>query len=54
MSKEEDLKTIQLRIIDAKARMNDCLSAGKFNVAETYLDQTHLPLTSGHAVISNA
>ena len=39
MSKEEDLKIIQLRIIDAKARMNDCLSAGKFNVAETYLDQ---------------
>ena len=39
MSKEEDLKTIQLRIIDAKSRMNDCLSTGKFREAESYLDQ---------------
>ena len=39
MSREEDLKTIQLRIIDAKARMNDCLSACKFREAESYLDQ---------------
>ena len=39
MTKEEDLKIIQLRIIDAKARMNDCLSAGRFREAESYLDQ---------------
>ena len=39
MSKAEDLKTIELRIIDAKAKMNDCLSAGKFAAAEVYLDQ---------------
>ena len=39
MSKEDDLKTIELRIIDAKAKMTDALNAGKFNVAETYLDQ---------------
>ena len=39
MSWEDDLKTIQMRIIDAKARMNDCLSAGKFHEAESFLDQ---------------
>ena len=39
MSKEDDLKTIQMRIIDAKARTKDCLSAGKFREAESYLDQ---------------
>ena len=39
MSREEDVKTIELRIIDAKTRMNDCLSAGKFREAESYLDQ---------------
>ena len=39
MSREDDLKTIQMRIIDAKARMNDCLSAGRFREAESYLDQ---------------
>ena len=39
MTKEEDLKIIQLRIIDAKARMNDCLSAGRFREVESYLDQ---------------
>ena len=39
MSREEDLKTIELRIIDAKSKMNDCLSAGKFREAESYLDQ---------------
>ena len=39
MTREEDLKTIELRIIDAKARMNDCLSAGKFREAESFLDQ---------------
>jgi hypothetical protein len=39
MSREDDLKTIQMRIIDAKARMNDSLSAGKFREAESYLDQ---------------
>ena len=39
MSREEDVKTIELRIIDAKSKMNDCLSAGKFREAESYLDQ---------------
>ena len=39
MSREEDVKTIELRIIDAKTRMNDCLSAGKFREAESFLDQ---------------
>ena len=39
MSKEDDLRTIELRIVDAKARMNDCLSAGKFAAAEVHLDQ---------------
>ena len=39
MSKEDDLKTIQMRIIDAKARTNDCSSAGKFREAESFLDQ---------------
>ncbi len=39
MSKEDDLKTIQMRIIDAKDRMNDYLSAGKFREAESFLDQ---------------
>ena len=39
MSWEDDLKTIQMRIIDAKARMNDCLSAGKLREAESFLDQ---------------
>ena len=39
MSREDDLKTIQMRIIDAKARINDCLSAGKFREAESFLDQ---------------
>ena len=39
MSRTEDLKAIELRIIDAKSKMNDCLSAGKFREAESYLDQ---------------
>ena len=39
MSKEDDLKAIELNIIDAKARMNDCLSGGKFREAESFLDQ---------------
>ena len=39
MSRQEDIKTIELRIIDAKARMNDALSVGKFREAEAYLDQ---------------
>ena len=39
MSRNEDLKTIELRIIDAKSKMTDALNAGKFAVAETYLDQ---------------
>ena len=39
MNREEDLKMIELRIIDAKARMNDALNAGKFREAERYLDQ---------------
>ena len=39
MSKEDDLKTIELRIIDAKARMNEALLAGRFREAESFLDQ---------------
>jgi hypothetical protein len=39
MSREDDLKTIQMRIIDAKARMSDCLSARKLREAESFLDQ---------------
>ena len=39
MSKEDNLKAIELRIIDAKARTNDCLSAGKCREAESFLDQ---------------
>ena len=39
MTREQDRKAIELRIIDAKARMNDCLSAGKFREAESFLDQ---------------
>ena len=38
MSKAEDLKAIELQIIDAKARMNDCLSAGNLRKAESYSD----------------
>ena len=38
MSKE-DVKTIELRIADARGKMTDALNAGKFAVAETYLDQ---------------
>ena len=39
MTREDDLKIIELRIIDAKARMNEALSAGKFREAESFLDQ---------------
>ena len=39
MSREDDLKAIELRIIDAKARTKDCLSARKFREAESFLDQ---------------
>ena len=39
MNREDDLKTIQMCIIDAKARTNDCLSGGKFREAERFLDQ---------------
>ena len=39
MSRAEDLKAIELRIIDAKAKMNEALSVGKFREAESFLDQ---------------